>query len=106
MAPEGELHYHTVTLAADAPAVGQAVRALDLPAGVLLVTIERDQQTLAPQGGTLLSAGDRITLFAPPQQLSSALVALTGRSSAAEGSSSAQFSDETPQAGSKGTGTS
>ncbi|HEY3230213.1 MAG TPA: hypothetical protein VGJ87_13405 [Roseiflexaceae bacterium] len=43
--------YHTVMLAPDAPAVGLAVQALDLPRGVLLITIERDHQTLIPKGG-------------------------------------------------------
>jgi CBS domain-containing protein len=75
---ERELHYHTVILEPDAPAVGQPVRALALPPGVLLVTIEREHQTLAPQGGTVLAAGDRITLFAPPGHLPIALAALIG----------------------------
>jgi Trk K+ transport system NAD-binding subunit len=31
---------------------------------VLLITIERDHQTLIPQGGTVLSAGDVVTILA------------------------------------------
>jgi CBS domain-containing protein len=73
-----ELHYHTLVLPTDASAVGQAVRDLALPPGVLLVTIERGQQTLVPRGGTVLAANDRVTLFAPPQQLPSAVATLTG----------------------------
>jgi Trk K+ transport system NAD-binding subunit len=46
---------------------------------VLLVTIERAQQTLAPQGATVLAAGDQITLFAPPQHLVTALRVLLGQ---------------------------
>ncbi len=66
---ERALHYHMVTLAPDAPAVGQAVRALDLPPGVLLITIERDHQTLIPQGGTVLGAGDVVTILAPAAEM-------------------------------------
>jgi Trk K+ transport system NAD-binding subunit len=56
-------------LAPDAPAVGQAVRALDLPPGVLLITIERDHQTLIPQGRTVLDAGDVLTILAPAAEM-------------------------------------
>ncbi len=73
-----DLHYHTVQLAPDAPAAGQAVRALALPPGVLLVAIERAEQTIIPQGETLLVGGDRVTLVAASQQLAGALAALTG----------------------------
>jgi hypothetical protein len=45
-----DLRYHIVLLALDAPAVGQAVRNLALPPGVLLVAIERAEQTVIPQG--------------------------------------------------------
>ena len=87
--PASDLRYHTVILAPDAPAVGQPVRALALPPGVLLVTIEREHQTLAPHGGTVLASNDRITLFAPPQHLPAALAALTGDLARSTGSSGA-----------------
>ena len=76
--PTTQPHYHTVQLEADAPANGQPVHALDLPTGVLLVMIERAGQTLVPHGETVLAAGDRVTLFATPQQIQGALVALIG----------------------------
>jgi CIC family chloride channel protein len=82
--PETELRYHIVVLTPDAAAVGRFVRALELPRGVLLVTIERDGQTLAPNGATMLAAGDRVTFFAQPQHLATTLTALTG-SSAVDG---------------------
>ena len=85
-APDRELRYHTLMLEPDASAVGQEVRALALPPGVLLVTIEREHQTLAPQGATVLAAGDRITLFAPPQHLPAALEVLMGTSTRPVGS--------------------
>jgi hypothetical protein len=50
-AEDAELRYHTLVLAPNALAVGQAVRDLELPHDALLV------------------AGDRGTLFAPPRQL-------------------------------------
>ena len=77
-APTTQPHYHTVQLETDAPAIGQPVHALDLPAGVLLVTIERAGQTLIPHGETMLAAGDRVTLFAAPHQIQGALAALLG----------------------------
>lgn len=75
---EHELQFHTLLLEPNAPAAGHPIRALALPPGVLLVTIEREHQTLAPQGETILVAGDQITLFAPPGSLPIALAALTG----------------------------
>jgi Trk K+ transport system NAD-binding subunit len=67
-----------VQLETDAPGIGQPLHALDLPTGVLLVTIERAGQTLIPYGETVLTAGDRVTLFAEPQQIQGALAALIG----------------------------
>jgi Trk K+ transport system NAD-binding subunit len=45
---------------------------------VLLVTIERDGQTLIPYGETVLAVGDHVTLFAAPHQIQGALAALVG----------------------------
>jgi chloride channel protein, CIC family len=75
---DAELRYHTLVLAPDAPAVGRSVYDLDLPPGVLLVTIERDQRTLVPRGATVLLAGDHVTLFAPPRQLGRTVTTLNG----------------------------
>jgi NhaP-type Na+/H+ and K+/H+ antiporter len=58
------------------------VRDLELPHDALLVTIERDGQTLVPQGESVLVAGDGVTLFAPPRQLPGAVAILTGAPSA------------------------
>jgi Trk K+ transport system NAD-binding subunit len=60
------------------------VHALDLPRGVLLVTIEREGQSLVPNGATALAAGDRVTFFALPQHLATTPAVLTG-SSAVDG---------------------
>jgi hypothetical protein len=82
---DAEPRYHTLVLAPEAPAVGRAVRDLELPHGALLVTLERDGQTLVPRGDTMLLMGDRMTLFAPPLQLPGAVAILTGASSADSG---------------------
>jgi Trk K+ transport system NAD-binding subunit len=58
--------------------VGLAVRALRLPPGALLVTVERGERTIVPQGSTVLEAGDVVTVFAPPPQFEATLVALRG----------------------------
>jgi NhaP-type Na+/H+ and K+/H+ antiporter len=78
---ERALHYHTLVLPPDTPAVGQAVRALDLPRGVLLITIERDYQTLIPQGGTVLDAGDVVTILAPAAEMAAIQRQIVGASS-------------------------
>lgn len=72
------LRYHQVVLQPDDPATGNAVRTLKLPPGVLLVTLDRGEETLIPRGETVLAAGDTVTLFANPNQLPAALEALTG----------------------------
>jgi CBS domain-containing protein len=77
-APSTEPHHHTVQLETDALAIGQPLHTLDLPAGVLLVTIERAGQTLIPHGETVLAVGDHVTLFAAPHQIQGALAALVG----------------------------
>lgn len=44
--------------------VGKAVRDLQLPDGLVLVAVERGGDILVPNGGTELSAGDRVVAFA------------------------------------------
>ncbi len=70
--------YRRVQLRAGAPAIGRSVRALRLPAGVLLVSVERDTDTLVPRGDTVIKAGDTVTLFAEPANLPRALMVLNG----------------------------
>jgi uncharacterized transporter YbjL len=90
---DAELRYHTLVLAPESPAMGRAVCDLALPHGALLVTIERDGQTLAPRGDTVLLTGDRVTLFAPPRQLPDAVAILSGASTADSGTA---LSEEAP----------
>jgi chloride channel protein, CIC family len=69
--------YRRVQIPAEAPAAGKAVRALRLPAGVLLVSVERAGDTLVPRGDTVIKAGDVVTLFAEPDNLPRALKLLS-----------------------------
>ncbi len=54
----------------DAAAAGQLVLDLDLPPGVILTSIERDDRFLIPRGDTLIEAGDRIFGLARESNLS------------------------------------
>ncbi len=76
---EMAVFYHLIELDADDPAVGKPVRSLNLPDGVLLVTVERNRQTIVPRGDTVLQANDRLTLFSDPQHLTEALHHITGQ---------------------------
>ncbi|MBA3945159.1 MAG: chloride channel protein [Herpetosiphonaceae bacterium] len=75
---EPSMHYHIITLPADAPAADQPVGALRLPRGVLMVAIERAGHTIIPHGQTELRVGDRLTLFADSAQLAGVLGVLLG----------------------------
>lgn len=55
-----------VMLEEGSPVANQRVDAIDLPAGVLLISILRDSQALIPQGSTVLSAGDQILAILEP----------------------------------------
>ncbi len=79
------LRYHTIDIDEGAPAAGQQLRALKLPEGVLIVTIDRHDHTLVPQGSTVIQPGDQITLFADWHHLPQALEALCGEREATAG---------------------
>jgi cell volume regulation protein A len=64
LAGDGGHDLRQVTIADEAPAVGRTVVSLALPPGVLLVLLYRDGQSMVPQGGTVLEAGDRVLLLA------------------------------------------
>ena len=62
-------HQLRVLLAADSPAkelIGKRVRELDLPAGVDLALIRRENQTLEAHPETLLQANDELLLIGEP----------------------------------------
>jgi potassium/hydrogen antiporter len=49
--------------------VGRQVVELDLPSGVWLALVTRGEEVLVPQGPTVLSGGDRVTVLASPSEL-------------------------------------
>lgn len=46
--------------------VGQQLRETDLPRGCLVALIRRGDQTIVPQGGTVVHEGDRMTIIGTP----------------------------------------
>jgi len=55
-----------VRLEADHPWVGKAIREIQMPAGSIVATMERDGQVLVPTGDLRFQAGDRVAVFALP----------------------------------------
>lgn len=53
----------TVQLTRGAAAVGRPVRALNLPFGTIIVTIQRGERTIIPRGDTTLREGDVLVLM-------------------------------------------
>ncbi len=49
-----------VTIAADSPAVGKTVRALELPSSVNLALIVRGDKNITPEGDTVIESEDRL----------------------------------------------
>ena len=76
--PDGKLRYHLVEVQSEAPSVGRSVRELQLPEQVVLVSIDRAGQTVVPRGGTVITPGDKIVMFADAQALPQALITLVG----------------------------
>jgi len=53
-----------VLIGAESPARNRALVDLALPQGALIVLIHRNDDTIIPNGGTVLAAGDRILVLA------------------------------------------
>ncbi|MGC8874959.1 MAG: TrkA C-terminal domain-containing protein, partial [Chloroflexia bacterium] len=53
----------TVQLTEGAAAVGRPVRALNLPFGTVIVTIQRGERAIVPRGDTMLQEGDSLVLM-------------------------------------------
>lgn len=49
----------------DSPLAGQARRAANLPGGVLVTSVTRDGQVVAPAGDVVLQVGDQLLLLGP-----------------------------------------
>ena len=59
----GKIQMTEVILQADSPALGQTLQTLDLPEGVLVGSIIRQDLVIVPRGYTELLAGDRLVLL-------------------------------------------
>jgi cell volume regulation protein A len=55
---------HEITVEPDAPAVGRQLVDLALPAGVLVVLVQRGPESFMPQGSTVIAAGDGMLIAA------------------------------------------
>jgi Trk K+ transport system NAD-binding subunit len=55
-----------VHLGPRSPAVGRSLAELSLPAGAVLVSVERDGATFAPHGASVLTRGDRVLAYVSP----------------------------------------
>ena len=61
-----------------AEAAGRAIRDVALPAGTIIVTVERDASLLLADGDTLLESGDLVSALAHPDSLDALLRILEG----------------------------
>ncbi|MFB6104269.1 MAG: TrkA C-terminal domain-containing protein [Halobacteriaceae archaeon] len=71
-----------VTVAEDAPAAGQTIRALseagDLREDLLIVAVERGEETITPNGQTRIEPGDLISVFSQDGDTESLVQLFTG----------------------------
>lgn len=77
-AAEGLVNVTEIELPANAPAAGQRLLDLVLPAGSLVACIIRDGEVIVPGGASQLEAHDRLILIALPENQEALLHALTG----------------------------
>jgi CIC family chloride channel protein len=57
-----------LSVAAESPAVGRAIRDLPVPERVVIVAVERGPEVLVPRGATVIEADDRIVVYANPAE--------------------------------------
>jgi cell volume regulation protein A len=64
--PDVSVNSHLVelTIPRHSPVVDQSIMELGLPTGVLVVLVRRGPESIVPDGGTCLEAGDRLLLLA------------------------------------------
>ncbi|KPL11706.1 hypothetical protein AMJ85_03295 [candidate division BRC1 bacterium SM23_51] len=65
----GRVQMRQIRLEPPNPYIGQVLRDLSLPAGVLIATVTRDEATIIPKGEDMLRASDRIALVGRPEAL-------------------------------------
>lgn len=62
-----------LTLPDGSPAVGKTLKELDLPSGVVIGLLEREEDMLIPTGTTKLLSGDKIVIFASTDTMPAAI---------------------------------
>lgn len=60
----GDTEFREVTIPPESVAVGRALRHIPMPPATTVVSVRRGATVLVPHGGTLLEAGDVLTVFA------------------------------------------
>lgn len=66
----GAVEFTEIRLEESTPAVGKKVVELELPKGILIVTIVRGNEIIVPKGDTQLLAEDRLVIFSTHDQIS------------------------------------
>jgi len=69
LAADTDLQTTQLTVGPAAPAAGRAIRDLSLPTDALIVIVRRGGASLVPHGGTVLEAGDDVTVLAPEAKI-------------------------------------
>lgn len=72
----GTIQVVEVVLKEDSPAVGRAVREVDLPKRSLIVGVVRKGEALVPKGDTMLQARDHVFLICERQQVTEVVAAV------------------------------
>lgn len=81
---DGRIEVAEVILEEDSPAVGQAVRDVDLPERALILGGIRDGEPLMSRGDTVLDAGDHIFLISEHDNISTTVSAVSSDTDPAE----------------------
>lgn len=63
---EQNLEIVEAAVTSKSPAIGKAINELDLPQGILIISILRGRQSIVPSGSTVLSEGDRVLAILAP----------------------------------------
>jgi trk system potassium uptake protein TrkA len=66
---EGRVQLRRYVLDANSPFVGQLVKDLKIPTGMLITAIDRDREVLVPGGGDDLRAGDEVFVLGEPKAI-------------------------------------
>lgn len=64
---DDDLQLHELTVETGAPVVARQIVDLDLPPGLLIVLVRRDDETFMPEGSTVLQENDEVLLAAEPE---------------------------------------